>query len=87
MYTMTCRCCWLSICTYHWGILIQRGDSNTKLAVSELDSPSLHVYDVRSGSDEPMESFQLHRAPVMVMRYNAAHDTVISIDQKGAKAP
>lgn len=61
----------------------QRGDSNTKLAVAELEGPSVHVYDVRSGSEEPMESFEVHRAPVVVMRYNAAHDTVISIDQKG----
>lgn len=53
------------------------------LAVAELDGPSVHVYDVRSGSDEPMDSFKVHRAPVTVMRYNAAHDTVISIDQKG----
>ncbi|KAK9907373.1 hypothetical protein WJX75_002432 [Coccomyxa subellipsoidea] len=63
--------------------IFRRGDSNTKLAVAELDGPSVHVYDVRSGSDEPMDSFKVHRAPVTVMRYNAAHDTVISIDQKG----
>ena len=43
----------------------------------------VHIYDVRSGSEEPLESFALHSSPVAVMRYNAAHDTVISIDQKG----
>lgn len=67
--------------------MLQKGDSNTTLAVAELDSPSVHVYDVRSGSDEPIDSFQVHRAPVVVMRYNAAHNTVISIDQKGAAGP
>ncbi len=47
----------------------------------------MHVYDVRSGSDEPIDSFLVHRAPVVVMRYNAVHNTVISIDQKGAAGP
>jgi hypothetical protein len=51
--------------------------------VAEKDTPMVHVYDARSGSDEPLESFQLHNAPVAVMRFNAAHDTVISVDLKG----
>lgn len=62
---------------------MQKGDSKTKLAVAERDSPLVHIYDVRSGSDEPIESFQLHTTPVVVMRYNAAHNTVITIDTKG----
>jgi peptidylprolyl isomerase domain and WD repeat-containing protein 1 len=62
---------------------MQKGDSRTKLAVAERDTPTIHIYDARSGSEEPLESFSLHAAPVVAMRYNAAHDSVISIDQKG----
>ena len=54
------------------------------MAVAERDSPMVHIYDMRSGSEEPLESFAPHCSPVAAMRYNAAHDTVISIDQKGA---
>ena len=61
----------------------QKGDSKSKLAVAERDSGKIHIYDVRSGSDEPLASFEVHRAPVVAMRYNAAHDSVISVDQKG----
>lgn len=47
----------------------------------------VHIYDVRSGSEDPLESFAPHSCPVAAMRYNASHDTVISIDQKGALCP
>ena len=62
----------------------QKGDSKSKLAVAEKDSGKIHIYDVRSGSDEPLASFEAHRAPVVAMRYNAAHDSVVSVDQKGS---
>ena len=54
--------------------------------MAERDSPLVHIYDVRSGSEDPLESFAPHSSPVAAMRYNAAHDTAISIDQKGASA-
>ena len=63
---------------------VQKGDSKSKLAVAERDSGRIHIYDVRSGSDEPMASFEVHRAPVVAMRYNAPHDSVVSVDQKGS---
>ena len=62
----------------------QKGDSKSKLAVAERDSGKIHIYDVRSGSDEPLARFEVHRAPVVAMRYNAAHDSVVSVDQKGS---
>lgn len=65
-------------------VQVQKGDSKSKLAVAERDSGRIHIYDVRSGSDEPLASFEVHRAPVVAMRYNAAHDSVVSLDQKGS---
>ena len=51
--------------------------------MSDLGSPSIHVYDVRSGETEPLITLtSLHRAPVTAMRYNAAFDTVVSADTK-----
>ena len=38
---------------------------------------------MRSGGDEAIGSCEVHRTPVVAMRYNAAHDSVISVDQKG----
>ena len=63
---------------------VQKGDSKSKLAVAERDTGKIHIYDVRSGSDEPLASFEVHRAPVVATRYNAAHDSVVSVDQKGS---
>ena len=63
--------------------MIQKGDAQAKLAIADQDSTDVHVFDVRSGSSQPMETFCIHRAPVTAMRYNAQHDTVISIDERG----
>ena len=62
---------------------MQKGDSRSKLAVSERDTGKVHIYDVRSGNDDALHSFEVHRTPVVAMRYNAAHDIVLSVDQKG----
>lgn len=62
----------------------QKGDAATKLAISDLNSPAIYVYDVASGSEEPVATLAaLHSAPVTVMRYNAPANTVISSDSKG----
>lgn len=63
---------------------MQAGDSKTMLAVADKDSPDIHVYDVRSGSNEPVETFRVgHAAPVTVMRFNPAKDAVLSTDENG----
>jgi hypothetical protein len=42
------------------------------------------VYDVASGSEEPIASLSsIHASPVAVMRFNAAANAVISSDAKG----
>lgn len=62
---------------------MQKGQAQAKLAIADQDTPSIHIYDTRGGSSEPLDSVQLHRAPVLAMRYNAPYDTVISVDTKG----
>ena len=62
---------------------MQKGQAQAKLALADQDTPSIHIYDARGGSSEPMDSVQPHRAPVLAMRFNAHHDTVISLDSKG----
>lgn len=63
---------------------MQRGEAQAKLAIADRDSPAVHLYDARSGSNEAVGSAAVHRAPVVAMRYNEPHDTVISADDKGA---
>ena len=62
---------------------MQKGDSRSRLAVAEKDTGKIHIFDVRSGSDDALDSFEVHRAPIVAIRYNAAHDSVVSVDQKG----
>lgn len=62
---------------------MQPGDAEAKLAIADRDSPTIHVFDIRSGSNDPVHSFAVHRAPLTAMSYNAVHDTVISLDERG----
>ena len=65
--------------------MVQSGDAMTRLAIAEAESPRMHVYDVRSGSNEALEVVSLgHSQPILHMRYNAQHDAVISVDAGGA---
>ncbi|KAI4334267.1 hypothetical protein L6164_018977 [Bauhinia variegata] len=61
----------------------KQGDVKARLAISDRNSPFVHIYDARSGSNEPIISKEIHLAPVKVMKYNPAHDSVISADTKG----
>ena len=62
---------------------MQKEDAQSRLAVAERETGKIHIYDVKSGSDDALHSFEVHRTPVIAMRYNAAHDSVISLDQRG----
>jgi peptidylprolyl isomerase domain and WD repeat-containing protein 1 len=67
-------------------LLLQKGDAASKLAISDLNSANIYVYDVASGSEEPIATLStLHSSPVAVMRYNAPANTVISSDTKGVQ--
>eukprot|EP00775_Hariotina_reticulata_P004271 gene4271-4523_t len=64
--------------------IYKKGDAASKLAISDLNSPTVYVYDVASGTEEPITTLSaLHSSPVAVMRYNAPVNTVISSDTKG----
>ena len=64
----------------------QRGEAQAKLAVADRDAAVVHVYDTRSGSDDPVaSSADVHRSPVVALRYNEPHDTVISTDARGTR--
>lgn len=39
----------------------RRGDARAKLAVSDLNSHRIHVYDVRSGSTEPLDTVEVRQ--------------------------
>ena len=65
-------------------LILQKGDAASKLAITDLNSPAVYIYDVASGSEAPITQLNsLHTAPVKVMRFNAAANTVISSDEKG----
>ncbi|KXZ54623.1 hypothetical protein GPECTOR_4g688 [Gonium pectorale] len=63
--------------------IYKKGEAKARLAVSDLNSGAIHIYDARSGSDAAVAVVQVHRAPVTAMRYNALLDTVVSADAKG----
>ncbi|XP_052198209.1 peptidyl-prolyl cis-trans isomerase CYP71 isoform X2 [Diospyros lotus] len=61
----------------------KQGDVKAKLAISDRNSSFVHIYDARSGSNEPIISREIHLGPVKVMKFNHIFDTVISADDKG----
>ena len=70
----------------HSPCLLQKGEAKAKVAIADSETSEIHIFDVRSGGNEPFSMVQIHRAAVRVMRYNLAHDTVISVDEKGKMA-
>ncbi|GJN15465.1 hypothetical protein PR202_gb02383 [Eleusine coracana subsp. coracana] len=61
----------------------RQGDVKPKLAVSDRNTPFVHIYDTHSGSNDPIISKEIHGGPVKVMKYNHVHDVMISADAKG----
>lgn len=61
----------------------KQGDVKARLAISDRDSSHVHIFDARSGTNEPIIFREVHLGPVKVMRYNPVFDTVISADQQG----
>lgn len=59
------------------------GDAVQCLAVSDLETPAVYVYDGR-GNNVPLKVLEkLHTKPVAVMRYNVKYDAMISVDKNG----
>uniref|UniRef100_A0A9I9CK09 peptidylprolyl isomerase n=1 Tax=Cucumis melo TaxID=3656 RepID=A0A9I9CK09_CUCME len=61
----------------------KQGDVKARLAISDRNSSFVHIYDARSGSNEPIASREVHLGPVKVMKYNHVFDSVISADARG----
>ncbi|KAI4386111.1 hypothetical protein MLD38_004072 [Melastoma candidum] len=61
----------------------KQGEVKAKLAISDHDTPTVYIYDARSGTNDPLISKEMHLSPVKIMRYNHMFDTVISSDSKG----
>ncbi|TQE02108.1 hypothetical protein C1H46_012294, partial [Malus baccata] len=61
----------------------KQGDVKARLAISDRDSSYVHIFDARSGTNEPIISREVHLGPMKVMRFNPVFDTVISADQQG----
>lgn len=60
------------------------GSSRTLLAVSDRQSPAIWLYNTNKPADTPpLAVVRVHRAPVVLIRYNAPLDAVISTDGKG----
>lgn len=68
--------------TAEW--IFKKGQAAVTLAISDAQSAKVHVYDVSTGSNDPVACVEgAHRAPVVAMKYNLPHNTVISTDAKG----
>ncbi|KAG2431728.1 hypothetical protein HXX76_009224 [Chlamydomonas incerta] len=63
--------------------IYKKGEAKARLAISDLNSGKVHVYDPRDGTDTPLAEVEVHRAPVAAMRYCAPLDLVVSTDTKG----
>ncbi|GAX76906.1 hypothetical protein CEUSTIGMA_g4352.t1 [Chlamydomonas eustigma] len=62
----------------------KKGEAMSRVVLTDLNTPSIHVYDIRSGSNDPIITLEgIHRSPVTALRYNAVFDTVLSADTKG----
>ncbi|XP_055342892.1 peptidylprolyl isomerase domain and WD repeat-containing protein 1-like [Paramacrobiotus metropolitanus] len=59
------------------------GEPVSTVAVADKDSPRILIYDGR-GVNEPLKVLDtLHRSPVVIMRFNAVFETVVSVDKTG----
>lgn len=59
------------------------GDAIQSLAVTEVDSQKIYIYDSR-GTNSPLSVLEkFHTKPVILMRYNLKFDTCISVDKNG----
>ncbi|XP_060535102.1 peptidylprolyl isomerase domain and WD repeat-containing protein 1 [Cylas formicarius] len=59
------------------------GDAVHTLAVADVDSPTIYIYDGRS-TNVPLKVLEkLHSNPVVLIRYNHKYDVTISSDKSG----
>ncbi|CAD5114916.1 DgyrCDS3950 [Dimorphilus gyrociliatus] len=59
------------------------GDAMPTLAICEKLNGNIHIFDGK-GSSEPLKILSnIHSSPIIVMRYNARYDTIVSADTQG----
>jgi len=62
--------------------VFKQGDARAKLAISDQASPFVHIFDARSGSNDPIISKHIHMGATNIMKYSPALDIVVSADAK-----
>ncbi|KAI8063215.1 peptidyl-prolyl cis-trans isomerase cyp15 [Gongronella butleri] len=67
-----------SVCWIH-----QKGQAQALVAVSELDTPNIHIYDGRSDGVPLHTLSKMHASPVHIIQYNSRFNCVISVDALG----
>ncbi|KAI8148410.1 peptidyl-prolyl cis-trans isomerase cyp15 [Fennellomyces sp. T-0311] len=67
-----------SVCWIH-----QQGQAQALVAISEADSPNIHLYDGRA-EGKPLHTISnLHSHPVHIISFNWRFNTVVSVDTQG----
>ncbi|GJP80886.1 hypothetical protein CLOP_g11085 [Closterium sp. NIES-67] len=63
--------------------LFKPDNAKAKLSIADKDSPDIHIFDARGGTNEAVGRVKVHGAPVVAMQYNTAADAVVSTDSSG----
>ncbi|CAI5477995.1 unnamed protein product [Closterium sp. Yama58-4] len=63
--------------------LFKPDNAIAKLAIADKNSPEIHVFDARGGTNEPVGRVRVHGAPVVVMQFNVTANVVVSTDSSG----
>ncbi|CAI5487257.1 unnamed protein product, partial [Closterium sp. Naga37s-1] len=63
--------------------LFKPDNAIAKLAVADKNSPEIHVFDARGGTNEAVGRVKVHGAPVVAMQFNVAANVVVSTDASG----
>lgn len=59
------------------------GDAIHALAVSDSESPAIHIYDGQGG-ETPIQILKgIHQKPAVIIRYNQKFETAVSVDRNG----
>ncbi|CAH0549023.1 unnamed protein product [Brassicogethes aeneus] len=59
------------------------GDPIHSIAVADLNSPKIYIYDGR-GSNEPLKVLdKVHMKPVTLIKFNSKYDVALSVDRSG----
>ncbi len=70
------------MCVY---VSTQRGDAEGRLAISDFNSGDIHIYDVRSGNDQPIRTLKVRadtRTRKCTQTYARARDCAIHTTHK-----